>query len=160
MKLLVNPELEFEKRVRLKAGDIVNNMLNYGYGILYQRVWQSIVKHGLNPHISFLHAFQTNKPTLVYDMVEEFRQPFVDRAIFSLLTKGKKGTDLKIDGKTGLLNKYTKDQVVRAVLGRLSTLINFRSKKIKCESIIELQIKNLVQFLQDNKSYKPFISGY
>jgi CRISPR-associated protein Cas1 len=160
MKLLIQPELGFEKRVRFKAGDLVNNMLNYGYGILYQRVWQSIQKQGLNPHISFLHAFQAGKPTLVYDMVEEFRQPFVDRAVFSLLTKGKKGADLNIDPKTGLLNKKTRDLVVKAVLERLSSLINYRGEKKKCETIIELQMKNLVLFLKGEKIYKPFISGY
>ncbi len=160
MKLLLQPELGFTKRVRFKACDLVNNMLNYGYGILYQRVWQSIMKSGLNPYISFLHAFQAGKPTLVYDMVEEFRQPFIDRAIFSFMTKGKKGTDLKIDDKTGLLNKYTKDQVVKSVLGRFSNLIFFRGRKVKGETIVELQIKNLVLFLKDNKTYKPFIAGY
>jgi CRISPR-associated endonuclease Cas1 len=160
MKLLIQPELGFEKRVRFKAGDLVNNMLNYGYGILYQRVWQSIQKQGLNPHISFLHAFQAGKPTLVYDMVEEFRQPFADRAVFSLLTKGKKGADLNIDPKTGLLNKKTRDLVVKAVLERLSSLINYRGEKKKCETIIELQMKNLVLFLKGEKIYKPFISGY
>ena len=160
MKLLVRPELGFENRTRQKADDLVNNMLNYGYGILYQRVWQAVVKQGLNPNISFLHAFQAGKPTLIYDMVEEFRQPFVDRAVFSLLTKGKKGEDLKLDPKTGLLDKETRDRVVAAVLGRLSTLIKFRGKKIKCETVIELQMKNLALFLESNTNYKPFISGY
>ena len=88
MKLCAPSELGFEKRVRYQAADVVNNMLNYGYGILYQRVWQAVLRAGLNPHISFLHAFQPNKPTLVYDLVEEYRQPFVDRAVFNILTKG------------------------------------------------------------------------
>jgi len=160
MKMLISPELGFEKRQRFQAPDLVNNMLNYGYGILYQRVWQAVLKAGLNPHISFLHAFQANKPTLVYDLVEEHRQPFVDRPIFSLLTRGKKGADLKMDQKTGFLSKETKDQVIKAVLNRLSGLISFRDKKIKCEDIIIIQARNLVSFLEDKKDYKPFIAGY
>jgi len=160
MKLHVPPELGFEKRQRFQASDVVNNMLNYGYGILYQRVWHAVLKAGLNPHISFLHAFQANKPTLVYDLVEEFRQPFIDRSIFSLLTRGKKGSDLKLDKKTGMLTKETKDQVIKSVINRLASLTSFRGKKVKCEDIIEIQVRNLVSFLEGKESYKPYITGY
>lgn len=160
MKLLVSPELEFVKRDRHNARDLVNNMLNYGYGILYQRVWQAVLKAGLNPHISFLHAFQASKPTLVYDMVEEFRQPFADRAVFSLLTRGKRGADLKLDKKTGLLAKETRNRVTAAVLARLSGLVHFRGKKMKGEDIIYIQAKNLADALEGKAIYKPFIARY
>ncbi len=129
-------------------------------GILYQRVWQAVMRAGLNPHISFLHAFQTSKPTLVYDLVEEFRQPFTDRAVFSMLTRGKKGADLRLNQKTGLLVNETRKKVTRAVLGRLSGLVTFRGKKLKGEDIIEIQARNLVSFLQDKGPYKPFIGRY
>jgi len=160
MKKLVPPDMGFVKRDRYQATDIVNCLLNYGYGILYQRVWQAVSATGLNPHISFLHAFQANKPTLVYDLIEEFRQPFVDRAIFSLLTKGKKGTDLKVDQQTGLLNKGTKEQAAKAVLGRLNSLLIYRDKKIKGEDIIKSQVSDVASYIKDGKGYKPFISGY
>ena len=160
VKRLVPSALAFESRQRFNASDTVNCMLNYGYGILYQRVWQAVLKAGLNPHISFLHAFQANKPTLVYDLVEEYRQPFVDRPIFSLMTRGKRGGDLKIEQKTGMLVKDRRDQVIRAVLNRLSDPISFRNRKIKCEEIIEIQTRNLVTYLEGKEVYKPFIAGY
>ena len=160
MKALVTPELGFTSRNRYQAKDLVNSMLNYGYGILYQRVWQAVSRTGLNPHISFLHAFQPNKPTLVYDLVEEFRQPFIDRSVFSLLTKGKRGADFKQDPKTGLLTKETRDEVVKAVLGRLNGLNNYRGSKIKGEDIIKKQIDDVAAYLREDKTYRPFISGY
>ncbi len=160
MKKLVPPDLGFVKRERYQATDIINCLLNYGYGILYQRVWQAVASTGLNPHISFFHAFQANKPTLVYDLVEEFRQPFVDRAVFSLLTKGRKGADLKLDQKTGLLNKETKEQAARAVLGRLNSLLIYRDKKIKGEDIIKSQVGHFAECIRDGKTYRPFISRY
>ncbi len=159
MKMLVAPELGFTKRERYQASDIVNMMLNYGYGILYQRVWQAVLKAGLNPHISFLHAFQNDKPTLVYDLVEEFRQAFVDKAIFSILTKGKKGLDLKIDNE-GKLSKETRDKVAMAVLKKLSSLIAYRGKKIRCEDVITAQVNDFVLSLQGKKNYMPFNAGY
>ncbi|MDD3582287.1 MAG: CRISPR-associated endonuclease Cas1 [Desulfobacca sp.] len=160
MKALVSPELGFVKRTHRKAADLVNHMLNYGYGILYQRVWRAVLKMGLNPHISFLHAFQARKPTLVYDLVEEYRQPFVDRAIFSFLTRGKEGSDLRLDTDTGLLAQDTRNQVIKAVLARLSGLIPFRGKKVQGEEIIEIQTRNLVAFLEGNQGYRPFIATY
>lgn len=160
IKGILPSELGFQKRNRHNAQDLVNCMLNYGYGILYQRVWQAVLKAGLNPHISFLHAFQANKPTLVYDLVEEYRQPFVDKPIFSILTRGKKGVGFKIDPKTGLLDQNTKDKVVKAVLARLSGLITFRGKKIKALDVIDVQVKSFAAFLEDKGSYLPFISGY
>jgi CRISPR-associated protein Cas1 len=159
MKLIVIPELSFTKREHQKASDVVNCLLNYGYGILYQRVWQALLKEGLNPQVSFLHAFQNNKPTLVYDLVEEYRQAFVDRAVFSLLTKGKKGADFGFD-KEGMLNKETKGQITRAVLNRLSGVMVHKGKKIKSEEVISLQIKNLVLYLKEEANYRAFISGY
>ena len=70
----------FEGRVRKGAKDLVNSMPNYGYGIIYSRIWEVAVKEKLNVNISFLHAPQENKPTLTYDMIEEFRAQSVDRA--------------------------------------------------------------------------------
>lgn len=160
LKDITPDHLAFESRQRHQARDIVNCMLNYGYGILYQRVWQAIMKTGLNPCISFLHAFQQGKPTLVYDLIEEFRQPFVDRPIFSLLTRYKKNDEFRIEKDTGLLEKTTKDRVAKAVVGRLAGLISYRGKNIKGEDIIEKQIKSVVNFIKDGKKYKPFIFRY
>lgn len=160
MRKLISPEMGFVKRDRHQAKDLVNCLLNYGYGILYQRVWQAISATGLNPHISFLHAFQGSKPTLVYDLVEEFRQPFVDRAIFSLLTKGRKGVDLQLDQTTGMLSKETRGQAAKAVLGRLNGLSLYRSKKTKGEDIIRSQVNNIADYVRGIKGYRPFISGY
>ena len=111
MRLLLSSELGFNGRRRHGATDLVNSMLNYGYGILYQRSWKALILARLNPHISFLHAFQRNKPTLVYDFIEEFRQPVVDRAIFSMLARGKRGIDLKLDEK-GMLSRETKNKTI------------------------------------------------
>ena len=92
--------------------------------------------------------------------MEEYRQPFVDRAVFNILTKGKRGKDLKMDKTTGLLSKETKEQVIKVVISRLSGLTAFRGKRIKGEDVIEIQTKNVVLFLEGKKKYRPFIFGY
>jgi CRISPR-associated endonuclease Cas1 len=160
LKDITPVHLGFESRQRHQARDIVNSMLNYGYGILYYRVWQAVMKTGLNPCISFLHAFQQSKPTLVYDLIEEFRQPFVDRPVFSLLTRYKKDDEFRIEKDTGLLEKTTKERVAKAVIGRLTGLVSYRGKNIKGDDIIEKQIKSVVSVVKGGKKYKPFIFRY
>ena len=44
---------------------------------------------GLEPFAGFLHVDRSGKPSLVLDLMEEFRQPVVDRAILSWLNKGR-----------------------------------------------------------------------
>jgi CRISPR-associated protein Cas1 len=43
---------------------------------------------GLEPFGGFLHVDRPGKPSLVLDLIEEFRQPIVDRAVLACLTKG------------------------------------------------------------------------
>jgi CRISP-associated protein Cas1 len=136
-------------------------MLNYGYGILYQRIWSAAVMASLNPNISFLHALQKKKPTLIYDLIEEFRQTLVDRPIFSMMTKGRRYEKFKIDPRTGLLDKKTKEITLSAVLSRLSSLIGYRGKKVRAEDIIYFQAENMAKYIAGTSSvYKPFISTY
>ena len=78
----------FEGRVRRGAADLVNSLLDYGYGILYSRLMNVLVRAGLNVHIGFLHKPQKGKAGLLYDFIEEFRAPAVDRTVFSWLNLG------------------------------------------------------------------------
>ena len=40
-----------------------NSLLNYGYGILYNRVQKALVDAGAALHVSFLHEPRDEKPT-------------------------------------------------------------------------------------------------
>jgi len=51
----------------------INYLLNYGYTILTSMVSRSIIKKGLNQHISFFHGSEYSQFPLSYDIVEPFR---------------------------------------------------------------------------------------
>jgi CRISPR-associated protein Cas1 len=156
IRRLLKDDVHFEKRVRQGAKDIVNSCLNYGYGILYPRLWQAVIETGLNPSISFLHKPQHNEPTLTFDLIEEFRQQVVDRTVFSLFTKGK---ELRL--ADGLLSTSTRNTVLNAVLTRLNTPTRFRGKKLTFEEIMFHQTKALAEFLLDKRNtYNPFVGTY
>jgi CRISPR-associated protein Cas1 len=82
---IIKSRTDFMGREHRGAADAVNAMLNYGYGILYGNVWGAVLNAGLEhaglePFAGFLHVDRSGKPSLVLDLVEEFRQPVVDRA--------------------------------------------------------------------------------
>jgi len=125
--------------------------------MLYPRVWRALLLAGLNPHISFLHAFQEDKPTLAFDLIEEFRPQAVDRAIFSMLTRGEKLTQEK---SGSLLTTDTRKKLISQVLERLGSLMPYRGQKITLEEIIRRQARLLAQHLQGRKRYRSFLGRY
>jgi len=148
--------IEFDTRVRQGATDIVNCMLNYGYGMLYARVWEAVVRARLNPSISYLHSFQDYKPTLVYDMVEQFRQQAVDRVVFSIITKGE-----EVNVKNGLLDENTRKRLAEKITSRINAVETFRSKETRFFNIINEQCRALADFLQGKiKTYKPYLAKW
>src|SRR5204862_398077 len=70
------------------ATDPLNAALNYGYGILYAQVERALLLAGLDPYAGFLHADRPGKPSLVLDLIEEFRQAVVDRTLIGQVNRG------------------------------------------------------------------------
>ena len=78
---IIPSDLQWPGRETRGATDPFNASLNYGYGILYARVEQALILAGLDPYGGFLHADRPGKPSLVLDLIEEFRQTVVDRTV-------------------------------------------------------------------------------
>lgn len=142
----------FEGRVRKGAGDLVNSLLNYGYGILYSRCLTVLVRAGLNPSIGFLHKPQAGKAALLYDFVEEFRTGVVDRVVFSQLNLGKAYEA----GEQGL-SVATKRDFARAVVRRLQAGTRYRGEVLPLERILDAQAMLLVRHLEGKEKYSTFV---
>lgn len=79
----------FPGRTGRGATDPVNMALNYGYGVLYAAAWAATARAGLDPAVGVLHASVGDRGALVFDLVEPFRVPAVDRAVIGLVSRGK-----------------------------------------------------------------------
>ena len=156
VRLLLPDDIPFPGRVHRGAKDLVNASLNLGYSLLYPRIERALLMAGLNLYTSLLHAPQAGKPTLSFDLIEPFRAPVVDRAVFSLLTRGR---DLKITGD-GRLTSGTVQMIIEAVVGRLGTLVPYKGEKLTLEQVIYKQARLLAKSLRNEKRFKPFISRY
>lgn len=141
----------FFGRVRQGATDEVNSMLNYGYGILYSQVWGAVVAAGLEPFAGFLHVDRPGKASLVLDLVEEFRQPVVDRTVIAHVNRGE---PIKMEG--GLLSPETRKALSQKILERLESRETYQGKKYQIRSIIQIQARNLAAFLRGEREYHPF----
>jgi CRISPR-associated protein Cas1 len=141
----------FFGRVRRGATDEVNSMLNYGYGILYAQVWGAVAAAGLEPFAGFLHVDRPGKPSLVLDLVEEFRQPVVDRTVIAHVNRGE---PIQMEG--GLLSPETRKGLSQKVLERLESRETYQGKKYQIRSIIQIQARNLASFLRGDREYRTF----
>jgi group II intron reverse transcriptase/maturase/CRISPR-associated endonuclease Cas1 len=150
-------DVPFEKRITFGAKDIVNSSLNYGYAILYGKVQHSLVHAGLSLNISFLHALDDKKPTLTFDMIEEFRTFIVDRTIISMLNKD----EPIMLGNDGLLTKKSRQLISKNIKEKLGSYTMWKKTSVKIENIIQTQCYNLAKTVDDNSvKYKGFIGKY
>jgi len=140
-------------RVGRGATDPTNSALNYGYGILYGQIERAIVLAGLDPYAGFIHADRPGKPSLVLDLIEEFRQPIVDRSIFALLNLG---TAIEVD-EAGQLTEGAKKAIVGRVLERLDKAEKYEGKSVPLKQIIQCQARHVATFLRgDRAEYEGF----
>lgn len=150
-------EVPFEKRITQGAKDIVNSSLNYAYAILYGKIQHSLVHAGLSLNISFLHSLDENKPTLTFDMIEEFRTFIVDRTIVSMINKNE---PIKL-GNDGLLTKDSRQLISKNIKEKLGSYTMWKKESVKVENIIQTQCYKLAKTIEDNRIlYKPFIGKY
>lgn len=152
---LVEKEVEFTHRAHRGAGDFVNSLLNYGYGVLYSQVWGAIQNAGLEPFAGYLHTDRPGKPSLVLDLTEEFRAPVVDRTVIAALHLGQ--LQPPREGLHKGLDADTRSTLVDRLLRRLESRERWRGADYQIRSIIQMQARQVASFLTGRvERYAPF----
>lgn len=154
-QMLADDNVGFERRIHRGAKDVVNSMLNYGYSILYARVWQALLAVGLNPYSSVIHVRHSGRPTFVYDVIEIFRSQVVDRVVISLVQKGP-----ACEVANGLLSDATRRILAKSVVERLNRYEKYRGSELKLAEIIQAQASEIAEFYESGKKYKPYVSKW
>jgi len=134
------------------GNDAVNAALNLGYGILLSHVWGAVMNAGLEPFAGFLHTDRSGKPSLALDLMEELRQPVVDRPIFAWLYKGGKPRVAE-----GLLDAESREEVAARVLHRLTARERYRGKDYELRSIVQSQARLAAAAFRGKRVYRPFL---
>lgn len=157
VRLLLEDTVEFQKRERQGAKDLVNCLLNYGYAILRSRVLLEIYRAGLNPYVGFLHAPQKGVATLSLDMMEIFRPQVVDRVVLAELRRRFQCYQQENDGS---LSRETRKILAQQILNRMGTIEQFRGKELKLEEIIREQVKDLKRHIESKTLYRPYLGKW
>jgi CRISPR-associated protein Cas1 len=80
-RLFKAPGIVFRERLRRPPPDPVNILLSFGYTLLAGALHGMAEQVGLDPYLGVLHAPERGRPSLVLDLMEEFRPVLVDAAV-------------------------------------------------------------------------------
>jgi CRISPR-associated protein Cas1 len=158
-------ELKFPGRKGKGASDPINMMLNFGYKvILFVECWKAVYYSGLDPFAGYLHADRPSKASLALDLMEEFRQQVVDRAIFSILTKRmlyfNEMSQRGDDHNSNRLSKYAIKVVFEQIINRLNAEVvthDDHLPSMKLKNVIQRQAVNLASYLTDpSRTFSSF----
>lgn len=157
VRLLIPEEMAWPGRETRGATDSFNMMLNYGYGVLYSQVERSLVLAGLDPYGGFLHADRPGRVSLVMDLIEEFRQPVVDRTMIGLVTRG---MELARD-EDGRIESATRKRIAEKILERMESSEPYEGKRQPIRCILQSQARHLATYVRgEREAYEPFLAGW
>lgn len=155
LRLLLRPDVAWIAREHRGAIDVVNSLLNYGYGILQSRVEQAVILAGLDPYAGFVHADRPGKPSMVLDLMEEFRAPVVDRTVISAVNLG-----LAFETQDGRLTPESRRALATRVTERLGAAELHEGKRFQLGAILQMQARAAASFLRGEQPYRPFIARW
>jgi len=85
--LLHGSEFHFEGRIRRPPTDPVNALLSFVYSLITQECASALQGVGLDPFVGFLHQDRPGRVSLALDLIEEFRAPWADRFVLTLINR-------------------------------------------------------------------------
>lgn len=84
---MLDCEFSFHGRNRRPPRDPVNVIISLAYTFLTREVSNALDAESFEPYLGFLHGIRYGRKSLALDIVEEFRQPIVDRLVHLLFNK-------------------------------------------------------------------------
>ena len=80
-------DFEFNGRNRRPPRDPINVIISLGYTFLTKEICSVLEAESFEPYLGFLHGIRYGRKALALDIVEEFRQPVIDRMALKLFNK-------------------------------------------------------------------------
>ncbi len=139
----------FQGRVGRGASDSVNSMLNYGYSVLSGHVWQALANAGLELYAGVLHADRPGKPSLVLDMMEEYRPWLVDRVVIKMSRDEK--------GEQEALSLAARKRLIGEIQYAFAKKLHYHGRKLRLESILQRQCYRLAGTFTGHRKYRPYL---
>ncbi len=171
-KLFQVEGLIFPGRIRRPPPDPINALLSLGYTLLCSRMLSLVETSGLDPYLGYLHSPEYGRPSLVLDLIEEWRPIIVDSLVVRLFNWG---TIRPTDFVQEDLNEEEEEIVgglkltpdgLRKFLHHFSQRLNEEAtypplgKRFRYRDIMQHQVWHLARVLQrKEKEYIPYTSA-
>ncbi len=147
---------EFHGRNRRPPKDPINVMISLGYTFLTKEVSNALDGESFEMYLGFLHGIRYGRKSLALDIVEEFRQPVVDRLVIRLFNKRMiTEYDFSVEEGQVLLNEDGFKKFCRE-FERWMTDKAFSGGEISFRSRIREQAGLLKKSVQTGAAYLPF----
>jgi len=156
-------ELRPDARKTFQAYDVINNLFNLGYELLFWKCYRALIKAHLETHLGFMHTLTLRgRPSLVCDFEEIYRylvDDFLIRYAQKLkpkdfIAKTEMFNDKK--GKRIYLNKPRTEELTKELHEYFRTKVEIPrvkyGNKQEIESLINEEALLLAKFLREEKS--------
>jgi len=147
----------FTSRVARQPKDPVNSLLSFGYALLTGELFSSLAARGFDPYLGFLHSHEYGRPALALDLMEEFRQPVIDRLVLELINKEMIKPDEFESTQQGLyLTDTARKEYLKNYERRMQTKISHADSTLSYREIVYYQVDAFAKALLEKKQYIPF----
>ena len=153
----VDDKWGFSNRSGRYAQDPINSLLNYGYAVLESEIWKSIYLAGLDPYCGFLHSERYGRASLVFDLIEEFRQQVVDKTVLSIVNKNSVSLeDFEFKENSIIIKDNARRLIISKILDKLGSKIQFNDINMPYFDIIQYQGRQIANYLTTGEEYVGF----
>jgi CRISPR-associated protein Cas1 len=157
LRKIIPTDFGFLKRERHPPRDPVNSLLSYGYTVLKSRVEYGLMRAGLNPYEGILHLSYRNRSALSFDLMEEFRQPIVDRVVITQIAQRQVGRDeFEHRDEMCYLCEEVKKRFLDALYHRFEDVYTYHGERMAFLDIIFEQAKVLAKAIGNDERYEGF----
>lgn len=148
--------IRFEGRNRRPPRDPINVILSLAYTFLTKEICAAMDAESFEMYLGFLHGIRYGRKSLALDIIEEFRQPVVDRMVIRMFNKGMiTEFDFDDEGDQILLNKDGFSSFC-SYYEKWMHDKSFNNGQSSFNDVIRLQIAQLKKSIQRHEDYVPF----
>lgn len=152
---MIDCRFEFKERNRRPPKDPINVILSLGYTFLTREVCSALESESFEVYLGFLHGIRYGRKSLALDIVEEFRQPVVDRFVVRSFNKRVINEfDFETEESQVLLNEEGFKKFCREFECWMTKTGSCLDKSFR--QIIKLQASKLKKAIQNKREYEPF----
>jgi CRISPR-associated protein Cas1 len=169
--------MAFSGRNRRPPRDPVNVLLSLGYTLLANVIQTQVDVVGLDPYLGCLHGVEYGRPSLVLDLMEEFRPVLVDTVVLTVVNKqiirvsdfyrpeenevpafDFADEDPVKEGYPILLTHVGMKKFITQFENRLNQQVLYlpKGKRLPYRDVCLEQVRLLARFLFDEEPYRPF----